>query len=170
MTIHSLSRTSSAPGFSLAETAIAVGIAASVLVTLVGMIPLSLETLRESSVVTAEARIVQAITADYRMREWSEVVQQQETGGTRDYYFDCQGTRVRDGDLATIFTARVTVSDAQPLPGVMQNNPRLKNVQILVTSSPDATLAFTRPETCRKSQSLVAQMDNTTQIPSVASN
>lgn len=170
MKLHTLSRSSCTSGFSLAETVIAVGITASVIVTLVGMIPLSLDTLRQAAILTAEARITQAIAADYRMREWSEVVQQQQEGGCRDFSFDGQGTRVKQGDASTIFTARVTVSDALPLPGMQQTNPRLKNVQILVTSSPNATAAFANPETCRKSQTLVAQTDKTALSPPMASN
>ncbi|MCF7786514.1 MAG: Verru_Chthon cassette protein B [Prosthecobacter sp.] len=170
MKTPALSHSLRASGFSLAETVIAVGITASTIVTLVGMIPLSLNTLHRSGVVTAEARITQAIAADYRMREWSEVVQQQQEGGCRDFSFDGQGTRVKQGDASTIFTARVTVSDALPLPGMQQTNPRLKNVQILVTSSPDATAAFTMPENCHKAQTLVAQTDKTAQSPPMASN
>lgn len=146
-------------GFSLAETAVAVGIAASVIVTLVGMIPLSLDALRESANVAAEARIVQAIAADYRMREWSEVLQQQTSGGSKDYIFDGQGTRVKDGDASAIFTVRVTVSDAPALPGMQQTNPRLKSVQMLMTESPNPTAALAKPDSCRKAQTLVAQMD-----------
>lgn len=146
-------------GFSLAETAIAVGIAASVIITLVGMIPISLESLRQSSNTAAEARIVQAIAADYRMREWSEVLQQQSSGGTRDYTFDGQGTRVESGDASGIFTVRVTVGDAPALPGMPQSNPRLKSVQMLMTDRPNAAAALTKPESCRKAQTIVAQMD-----------
>ncbi|HSI64328.1 MAG TPA: Verru_Chthon cassette protein B [Candidatus Saccharimonadia bacterium] len=149
----------SAAGFSLAETTVAVGIAASVIVTLVGMIPLSLDALRQSSNVAAEARIVQAIAADYRMREWSEVLGQQQSGGGRDYIFDGQGTRVKTGDFSAIFTARVTVADAPTLPGMLQTNPRLKSVKILMTESSNPDTALSKPETCRKAQTLVAQMD-----------
>ncbi|RBP38151.1 uncharacterized protein (TIGR02598 family) [Roseimicrobium gellanilyticum] len=157
-------------GFSLAETAVAVGIAASVIVTLVGMIPLSLDALRQSSNVAAEARIVQAIAADYRMREWSEVLQQQNSGGSKDYIFDGQGTRVKDGDTSAIFTVRVTVSDAPTLPGMQQTNPRLKSVQMLMTESPNPAAALAKPESCRKAQTLVAQMDKYAVNQPVASN
>jgi uncharacterized protein (TIGR02598 family) len=149
----------SSAGFSLAETTIAVGVAASVIVTLVGMIPLSLDALRESSNMAAEARIVQAIAADYRMREWSEVLGQQQSGGSRNFLFDGQGTRVKTGDFSAIFTVRVTVADAPTLPGVLQPNPRLKSVEMLMTESPDPDTALSKPETCRKAQTLVAQMD-----------
>ncbi|HSI62999.1 MAG TPA: Verru_Chthon cassette protein B, partial [Candidatus Saccharimonadia bacterium] len=111
-----------AAGFSLVETTLAVGVAASVIVTLVGMIPFSLDALRQSSNVAAEARIVQAIAADYRMREWSEVLEQQQNGGSRDYIFDGQGTRVKTGAFSAIFTVRVTVADAPTLPGMLQTN------------------------------------------------
>jgi uncharacterized protein (TIGR02598 family) len=146
-------------GFTLAETAVAVGIAASVIVTLVGMIPISLEALRQSSNVAAEARIVQAIAADYRMREWSEVLQQQTSGGRRDYTFDGQGTRVKDGDASGIFTVRVTVGDAPALPGMPQSNPRLKSVQMLITDRPNPQVALANPGNCRKVHTLVVQMD-----------
>lgn len=157
-------------GFSLVETTIAVGIAATVLVALVGLIPVSLDTLREASNTTATARIVQAVTADYRMRNWSEILSQQEQGGVVDYQFDGQGTRVKQGDATSIFTARVTVADALPLPGMAASNPRLKSVQILVTASPRPEEAFQNPENCKRAQSLVAQTDKTAISTTVASN
>jgi uncharacterized protein (TIGR02598 family) len=166
-TPHFAERTTA--GFSLAETAVAVGIAASVIVTLVGMIPISLESLRQSSNTAAEARIVQAIAADYRMREWSEVLQQQSSGGRRDYTFDGQGTRVEDGDASGIFTVRVTVGDAPTLPGMPQSNPRLKSVQMMMTDRPNPSVAFSKPETCRKAQTLVAQMDKYAEAQPLAS-
>lgn len=156
---HHLRTGSAAAGFSLAETAVAVGIAASVIVALVGMIPFSLDALRESSNVAAQARIVQAIAADYRMREWSEVVEQQVSGESRDYAFDGQGTRVKEDDVNAIFTVRVTVNDAPTLPGMQQANPRMKSVHMLMTDRPNPAAALAQPETCRKAQTLVAQMD-----------
>lgn len=48
-----------------------------------GLIPVSLDTLREASNTTASARIVQSISSDYRMRDWSDVLQQQQQGGSR---------------------------------------------------------------------------------------
>lgn len=149
----------SAGGFSLAETTISMGIAASVIVTLVGMIPLSLDALRQSSTVAAEARIVQSIAADYRMREWSEVLLQQQQGGSKDFSFDGQGTRVKDGGVTAIFTVRVTVDDAPALPGMEQTNPRMKSVRMLMTESPNPGTALAKPESCRKAQTLVAQTD-----------
>ncbi|WP_256200251.1 Verru_Chthon cassette protein B [Verrucomicrobium spinosum] len=76
--------------FSLVETTIAVGIAATVLVALIGLIPVSLDTLREASNTTACARIVQAVSSDYRMRDWGDILQQQQQGASRDYCFDAQ--------------------------------------------------------------------------------
>lgn len=157
-------------GFSLVETTIAVGIAATVLVALVGLIPVSLDTLREASNTTASARIVQSISSDYRMRDWSDVLQQQQQGSQEDYSFDGQGTRVKTGDTSAIFTARVSVTDAKPLPGMSSSNPRLKAVQILVTSSPNPDLAFQQPATCKRAQTLLAQTDKTASTTAVASN
>jgi uncharacterized protein (TIGR02598 family) len=157
-------------GFSLVETTIAVGIAATVLVALVGLIPVSLDTLREASNTTAAARIVQSISSDYRMRDWSDVLQQQQQGTPQDYCFDAQGTRVKTGDTTAIFTARVTVANAQPLPGMAASNSRLKAVQILVTGNPNPELAFQKPQTCKRAQTLLAQTDKTASTAAVASN
>ncbi|WP_009964718.1 Verru_Chthon cassette protein B [Verrucomicrobium spinosum] len=157
-------------GFSLVETTIAVGIAATVLVALVGLIPVSLDTLREASNTTAAARIIQSVSSDYRMRDWGEVIKQQEEGATRDYSFDGQGTRVKDGDSSTIFTARVTVASALPLPGQASSNPGLRSLLIQVTGSADPEAAFARPETCKQANSLLAQTDKVPAAPAVASN
>lgn len=148
-------------GFSLAETALAVGLAASVIVALVGLIPVSLNMLREASVRTAEARIVQALTADYRMRNWQEVLQQQASGGPVDFTFDNQGMRVDKGAPSVIYTARVTVADAEALPGASAfgSNPKLKSLQILITDRPRPEAAFADPRTCRHAQAILAQTD-----------
>lgn len=157
-------------GFSLVETTIAVGIAATVLVALVGLIPVSLDTLRNAGNTTACARIVQSISSDYRMREWSDVLEQQQQQGTEDYSFDAQGTRVKPGDASAIFTVRVTVADAKPLPGTTLSNPALKAVQIRITSSPNPDLAFQNSGSCLQAQTLLAQTDKKASTPAVASN
>lgn len=156
--------------FSLVETTIAVGIAATVLVALIGLIPVSLDTLREASNTTACARIVQAVSSDYRMRDWGDILQQQQQGASRDYCFDAQGTRVSTGDTSTVFTARVTVANALPLPGMAATNSRLKAVQILVTGNANVELGFQNPKSCKRAQTLLAQTGKTASPTAVASN
>ncbi len=155
--------------FSLVETTIAVGIAATVLVALVGLVPVSLETMREAGNTTAEARIVQSISADFRMRSWSEVTKLDADAAGVDFHFDSQGARVSKGDSGVIFTARVHVTDAEPLPGATGSNEGLRAVRIMVTNSPRPDAAFLKPERCRHAQTLVAQTDSAPPAPTVAS-
>lgn len=163
---HSSRRTG---GFSLVETTIAVGIAATVLVALVGLVPVSLETLREAGNTTAEARIVQSVAADFRMRDWSEIIKQDMDDTPVDFYFDGQGARVSKGAAEAIFTARVNVTEAEPLPGAAGTNEGLRTLRITVTSSPRPDAAFLKPELCRHAQTLLAQTDYVPSPPAVAS-
>lgn len=150
------------------ETSIAVGIAATVLMTLVALIPVSLDTLRDAANTTASARIVQSISADYRMRNWEEVVKQQADKSGTDFYFDGQGTRVKSGDSSAIFTARVKVENAPPLPGAPECK-SLKSVEIKLTTSADKESAFANPARHVRTQTLVAQTDRTPTAAVVAS-
>ena|GEM_PF-2658862 len=161
MNLKSFIQNSKKQAFTLAETALSVGLASSVIAALVGLIPVSLNTLREAGARTAEARIAQFVAADYRMREWSDVLQQRESGEDEDFFFDGQGMRLADDDDERIYTARVSVSDAQPLPGADQfgSNPKLKALQILITDRINADQAFINPEVCRSTQVLLAQTD-----------
>ncbi|TLD70617.1 Verru_Chthon cassette protein B [Phragmitibacter flavus] len=154
-------KTRKSQGFTLAETALSVGLASSVVAALVGLIPVSLNTLREAGARTAEARIAQFVAADYRMRDWQEVLNQRQSSESEDFFFDGQGMRLENDAADRIFTARVAVADAEPLPGAENwgSNPKLKALQILVTDRMNAEQAFATPELCRSTQVLLAQTD-----------
>lgn len=146
-------------GFTLSETAIAVAIIATVVTALVGLIPVGLDQLRQASNTTADARILQAVTADYQMRTWSEIVQQQTEGGVSDFYFDAQGTRLPKGDKEIIFTTRATVKPMEKLPGTAETNDCLRRIELLVTDKADAQKAFATPGLCRSFHTSIAQKD-----------
>lgn len=147
------------PGFTLAETAIAVTIIATVMITLIGLIPVGLDQLRQASNTAADARILQAVAGDYQMRTWSEIVEQQTQGGASDFYFDGQGTRVPKGDKDIIFTTRTTVKNMENLPGAQDGNDCLRRIELLVTDKVDSEKAFMTPKLCRTFQTAIAQKD-----------
>lgn len=59
------------PGFSLAETSMAVAIAALGLVSILGLMPQGLETARRTGNIAAESRIMQNIISDLQSADWN---------------------------------------------------------------------------------------------------
>lgn len=66
-----------AGGFSLVEVVMAVAIAALGIITVLGLIPGSLASIREASEITSRSRILAAISSDIQMSDWGT-----KTGGT----------------------------------------------------------------------------------------
>ena len=64
----------SAPGFTLAEVMIAMGIVASVMVGLLGMIPLGVRSVREAANLTISGRIAQEVISNIQQANWSDVL------------------------------------------------------------------------------------------------
>ena len=60
-------------GFTLAEVMIALGIVASVMIGMLGMIPHAVKSIRESNSLTIMGRIAQELISDIQMSEWSEI-------------------------------------------------------------------------------------------------
>ena len=63
----------SRPAFTLAEVMIALGIVASVMVAMLGMIPHAVTSIRESNNLTIMGRIAQEVISDIQMSPWSEI-------------------------------------------------------------------------------------------------
>lgn len=81
MSIRSLSsvlKRSALAGFSLAETALALGVLAFCLTALLGMIPTSLNTMRNSMDTAISTQIIQRVVNDIRMADWGQI-----TGGNQ---------------------------------------------------------------------------------------
>ncbi len=88
-------------GFTLIEVTIALGICATVMIALLGLLPLSLDQMRESRNLTTMARISEDIINDIQLMEWED--REKLDGEKREY--DDQGTRVQD--IAGDFNRRV---------------------------------------------------------------
>jgi uncharacterized protein (TIGR02598 family) len=138
---------------------LAVSVAATIILVVVGLIPTSLDQMAAAAKVTAEARIVQAVTADYQMRPWQDILQQQQQGSARDLCFDAQGVMVAADSPERIFTARTFVNDAARLPGAAEVNDRLRQLLVLVTDRPNPDVAFQEGGRHRKHPTMIAQTD-----------
>ncbi len=145
--------------FTLAEVIITVGIAATAIVTIIGLLPYGLESMRQSAMVTAEARAVQSIIADYQMRDWSAVLEQQTSGAGELRHFDAQGYRVEKGDADSFLLAQVLVRDAPLLPGSGKTNPRLRSLIVRTSTRLSEADAFDEKQPFRQCQVILAQMD-----------
>ena len=101
-------------GFSLVEIVVAVGIVATVMVALLGMIPTGLNTVNEAADTMAEIRIAQQILGEVQMADWEDLDQ----WDSKPYYYDPEGNKIEnqaDGDVR--YTCRVEIEDDLFIPG-----------------------------------------------------
>ncbi|MDB4657672.1 Verru_Chthon cassette protein B [Verrucomicrobiales bacterium] len=146
-------------GFSLIEVTIALAITAVALVSLMGMIPQGLATMREAADQAIEARIHQQILGEIQLTPFAD-----SKGGSdsplddfhkQERFYDSQGVELLDsqkGDFEHIYTARIHIPqaiggsfpesvggasfDGITLPGAKNFNENLRMVVIEVTSLP----------------------------------
>ncbi len=156
-------RTSSQPliaAFSLAEVMLAVGIAAITVVTLLGLLPASLSSMQHSNTDGAEARVLQAIMADYQQRDWPSILRQQEAATAELLYFDPHGFRVAATDREAFLIAQVSILPAPLLPGSTVANPRLRTLCLRTSRDVMAgASAFEEKRIFRQTQAVLPQMD-----------
>ena len=81
--------------FSLAETTMAVAIAALGIVSIMGLMPQGLETARKTGNIAAQSRIMQEITGDLESMDWASLDTYTLSNATRTY--DDQGVRLNSG-------------------------------------------------------------------------
>ncbi len=148
-------------GFTLAEIAITVAIAASVLVALFGLLPAGLQQAREASALTVGSQILQEVVSEVQLSGWSvdqNYVPQSddiflnvdEQGGFFLLYYNQEGQRLPGaGHPDRVFTARVSLSrDGAVLPGAMAHlnndvkNPFVRRLSVDVTDVPGVGLEF----------------------------
>ncbi len=104
----------------------ALGIVTFALVSMLGMLPLALDTFRQSSESTTSSRIAQQIIAQAQETDFAKL-----TDVAGRYRYDDEGAEVtRTNDV--IYAATVTVADATP-PGTSAPDPRLRKVRIDIT-------------------------------------
>ena len=92
-------------GFTLAEVMIALGIVASVMVAMLGMIPHAITSIRESNSLTVMGRIAQEVISDIQMSDWDQIDQDYK-GKTFQYDNEGLSFEGREGQLPT-YEARV---------------------------------------------------------------
>ena len=146
-------------GFSLVETVIAVGITATVIMTLLALLPIGLEKLRSASLTTSEAQIRQTIVSNYKMLDWDEVEKQAVDGSEKDFYFDEQGAPVPQSDENMLYGARVWVGENITLSGDVLKNEYLRQLKIHITDRPDLEDAFTDPDKYRVTQATISKVE-----------
>jgi uncharacterized protein (TIGR02598 family) len=130
-------------GFSLAETVVAVGVVATMVLGLLAMLPLGMKMVQEGGERGAEARIKGAVAAAYQMVEWEEVEAQGSSGAERSFFFDSNGVRVAPGDREMLFEARAQVLPMQArLPGDTRDNKFLRQIWVRVAARPERPDAF----------------------------
>lgn len=108
-------------GFSLVEVTLAMAIAAVGLVSIIGMLPQGMQTMRDAGDRAIEARIHQQILGELQMTPFGDSNSSAlDTYDGLEIYYDAQGEELGDaqnnssvkGSFEHIYTARVSVPDA----------------------------------------------------------
>ena len=124
------------PGFTLAEVMIAMGIVASVMVGLLGMIPLGVRAVREATNLTISGRIAQEVISNIQQANWKDVLT---TYNSKVFYFDSEGFFIRSGNKSKpSFEARVQIPPAKISIGKTEYDVNtLKKILVEVEFTPD---------------------------------
>ncbi len=125
-----------ASAFTLIEVTIALGICATVMIALLGLLPMSLDQMRESRNMTSMARISEDIINDVQLMKWEEM--ELLDGEVREY--DDQGTRIRNisvEDNMRVYAAEIEVElEGILLPGeTEERNDYAKRITIYMGPS-----------------------------------
>jgi uncharacterized protein (TIGR02598 family) len=120
--------------FTLIETVIAIGIVSTVMVALMGLIPVGMKMMKEAGVNTVGAGIANKLLGEVQLAEFDDI--QQYNG--KIYWFDDMGTKLKASDeeskVNRIYTAKVEVDEENPqIPGA-QTNKFLKRVVVKVSN------------------------------------
>lgn len=146
------------PGFSLVEVTLAIGITASVAMTLVSLLPTGISQMRQASMTSAHARILQTLSAECQLTTWSVLNSPSFAG--RTYAFDYQGGELPSTTSPDVsFLARVEVTEAFALPGAGSANPRMRRLLIRVVDGKEAS-SFEATAKVRAYPTQIAQMDD----------
>jgi uncharacterized protein (TIGR02598 family) len=130
--------------FSLAETTMAVAIAALGIVSIMGLMPQGLETSRRTSNIAVQTRIVQEIVGDLQSMDWATLDTTVTAQPDRNY--DDQGIRITGGGF-TSYVAHIELkTDTTPLPqkagGPGGLQPYMRRLVIKIASTTRTTFDF----------------------------
>ena len=119
-------------GFTLIETVLAIGIVATVLVALLGLLPTGSQILSEAGRGTVGARIAQQLIGEVQLAEYDDIDQ----FNNKTRYYNDMGTAVSPADSTRVYTARIEVESGNPpIPGAKESE-YLRRVIIKVSNNP----------------------------------
>ena len=137
-------------GFSLAESIIAMGIVAFTLLTIIGLLPSSLDALKQAEDRAARARIMTTLFSEHEALSWStlETLENQFRGPIG---FDRQGLKLSSSaEDQPVYFARTRVTMEQDTRSALANSgttsPFLRMLEITVSSHPDGSFDETVPD------------------------
>ena len=127
-------------GFSLVEIVVAVGIVATVMVALLGMIPTGLNTVNEAAHTMSEIRIAQQVLGEVQLTDWREIEQWESDG---PYFYDLEGTKLETEDSnKVVYTCEVEVGEPAPMLGSRRINPYMKRITVKVSNKRGGPINF----------------------------
>lgn len=129
-------------GFSLIEVTLALGIVSFALITILGVMPVGLNTLRDAVDETTETQIVRQLGAEASLLPFTDI---KATMDGKTYYFDDEGQQQENSDNRTRYTAVVTVVDpnfpgvaATPQEGEATLERQLQTLQVELITAPSS--------------------------------
>lgn len=130
--------------FSLAETTMAVAIAALGIVSIMGLMPQGLETSRRTSNIAAQTRIMQEVIGDLQSMDWNSLDNYVLSQPTRSY--DDQGIRITTPDRFVSYVAHLDLMHDTTVPQTSTGNsgpgPYLRRLVVKIASTSKTTFDF----------------------------
>lgn len=139
-------RNSQEGGFSLVEVTLALGICASGLLLMIGMLPAVLNQVGDAADRNAYARIKQSMSARYAMMDWNILEEKARAGDVEVFHFDFAGTQVAQDEFDAIYAAEIRIGNRRTLPGDTTHNRFIRNLEIRVTQALQKEDAFSDPK------------------------
>lgn len=121
-------------GLTLAEVTVALGLISFSVISLMALLPIGLEVVRESMSDTVQAQIVQEVSADVALTRFDELPSL--TTGSSPLLYNNDGLRVRDLG-ASNYQVFIEVEDPAPFPGTPPGMAgSLRSVEVLIFRRP----------------------------------
>ena len=139
---RSLRRRSACRGFSLVETALALGVVSFALVSLLGLLPGGLQTFRKAMDCTLQKEMTQTLVGKANQLSFSDLSAQL---AAQPYYFDDNGSLVTAADATGTYKANVTVANAVTLPASSSNYSNTGIALVTITFSRKQAAASAPP-------------------------
>ena len=120
----------STKGFSLVEVVLALSILVFCLVSLLGLIPMGLQSFRSAMTLTVESQIAQGLSGDLQLTDFKNLKTLLQNG--REYYYDDQGMALDENGPQAIYTATVSLRKLESPAALTEND--ILCVQIIIAN------------------------------------